>query len=193
MRAIVHPLSLGRVRNPALFESVLQLDEQAYYFDPGQTLTSTMRALHLVRRVLRGGGHVLVVNPNPSMRPLLRDAAHMCINSNVWFWYHDWEPGALTAPKLGGTVFSERRQPNKKLLAMAGRSLANPLCPGGAAGQQAVRPLPRDDLQRLVAGIKRGRERAEKRAMLMQLQVGAGWSCCPGRVFCTCKAHIVVL
>lgn len=70
MRAIVHPLPLGRVRNGALLAQalgtgapVVQLEngpggrDAALFFDPAATLSSTMRALHVIRQV---GGRACV-------------------------------------------------------------------------------------------------------------------------------------
>ncbi|KXZ51795.1 hypothetical protein GPECTOR_11g238 [Gonium pectorale] len=134
LAALLHPLPLGRTRNAALFHGAaapaVQLNG-SLFFDPSATLSSTIRALTVIRQVLRQGGHVLVVNPNPTMRPLIREAAHLCLNSNVWFWYQDWSPGILSDPKrkISEVLKPNRCQPNRRLMAARGLTLRNPLCP----------------------------------------------------------------
>ncbi|KAG2447629.1 hypothetical protein HYH02_007547 [Chlamydomonas schloesseri] len=174
MRAIVHPLPLGRVRNGALLAQalgtgapVVQLEggpggrDAALFFDPAATLSSTMRALHVIRQVLEKDGHVVVVNSNPRMRPLLREAAHLCLNSNVWFWADDWVPGCLAETDARGghcPLLSDKAQPNRQVMAEQGLVLRNPLVPDrGNPATALAGPPPRlaaPDMERLLAGAK---------------------------------------
>ncbi|GFR51526.1 hypothetical protein Agub_g13942 [Astrephomene gubernaculifera] len=168
MRVIVHPLPLGRVRNPALFSGaaapVVQLGNESLFFDPTATLSSTMRALYVIRQVLRSDGHVLIVNPNPAMRPLMREAAHLCLNRNVWFWSRDWQSGILSDRKRGvsSVLIPDHCQPNRRLMAKRGLELRNPLCPPGyvAAQRAAAAPtLGGADMQRLLQLARGGRSK----------------------------------
>ncbi|GIL78916.1 hypothetical protein Vretifemale_8314 [Volvox reticuliferus] len=175
MRVLLHPLPLGRKINPSLFSGaaapVVQLGHEALFFDPSHTLTSTMRALHVIQRVLQDDGHVLVVNPNPAMRPLLREAAHLCLNRNVWFWYRDWQPGLLadTNRSMAAVLDPYHCQPNRRLMSVQGLALRNPLCPPGSLEYNLRQSPPRlndADMKQLEAGRKatsrqrRDRERA---------------------------------
>ncbi|GLI66020.1 hypothetical protein VaNZ11_009724 [Volvox africanus] len=175
MRILLHPLPLGRKVNPSLFSGaaapVVQLGHEALFFDPSHTLSSTMRALHVIQRVLHDDGHVLVVNPNPAMRPLLREAAHLCLNRNVWFWYRDWQPSLLadTNRSMAAVLDPHHCQPNRRLMSAQGLALRNPLCPPGSLEHNLRHPAPKlndADMKQLEAGRKatsrqrRDRERA---------------------------------
>ncbi|GIL45167.1 hypothetical protein Vafri_2494 [Volvox africanus] len=175
MRILLHPLPLGRKVNPSLFSGaaapVVQLGHEALFFDPSHTLSSTMRALHVIQRVLHDDGHVLVVNPNPAMRPLLREAAHLCLNRNVWFWYRDWQPSLLadTNRSMAAVLDPHHCQPNRRLMSAQGLALRNPLCPPGSLEHNLRHPAPKlndTDMKQLEAGRKatsrqrRDRERA---------------------------------
>jgi ribosomal protein S2 len=101
---------------------------QALYFDPSKTLESTMRALYLIRQVLRDDGHVLIVNSNPSLRPLIQEAAHCSINSNLWFLSEPWTAGALAVSAAAEKrLFKPENQPNARFLASRGLQITNPI------------------------------------------------------------------
>ncbi|KAG2491129.1 hypothetical protein HYH03_010572 [Edaphochlamys debaryana] len=172
LAAIVHPLPVGRVRNPALFAGapgasapVVEMggNPGALFFDPSATLSSTLRALHVIQHTLRSDGHVLVVNSNPALRPLLKEAARLCINSNVWFWHEDWVPGVLNKNAQGGlrSVLGDAHQPSRALLAKQGLKLSNPLVPTyGPAALRAADPVPRlsaADVAQLTDAVRTGR------------------------------------
>ncbi|EFJ53016.1 hypothetical protein VOLCADRAFT_102635 [Volvox carteri f. nagariensis] len=188
LRVLLHPLPLGRKLNPALFSGaaapVVQLGREALFFDPSYTLSSTMRAFHVIQRILRDDGHVLVVNPNPAMRPLMREAAHLCLNRNVWFWYRDWQPGALadTNRSMATVLDPHYCQPNRRLMATRGLALRNPLCPPGSLEYNTRHPAPRlsdADMKQLEAGRKalsrqrRDRERARDHKQVVEALTAA--------------------
>ncbi|GLC34102.1 hypothetical protein PLESTB_000837600 [Pleodorina starrii] len=183
LRVLLHPVPLGRKFNPALFSGaaapVVQLGREALFFDPASTLSSTMRALHVIRSVLRSDGHVLIVNPNPAMRPLLREASYLCLNRNVWFWSRDWVPGALsdTSRAMSAVLDPHYCQPNRRLMAARGLALRNPLCPPGSLEWNRLHPAPKlseEDVRKLEAGRKalarqrRERERAREHRQALE-------------------------
>ncbi|PNH11488.1 hypothetical protein TSOC_001679 [Tetrabaena socialis] len=92
------------------------------------------------------------------MRPLLREAAHMCLNGHVSWWYDDWAPGVLLDPRLHGTALSGyKRQPIRRLLAARGLQLGNPLSSAGGPTAALRAPAPRLDkasVQQLLGGMK---------------------------------------
>lgn len=164
MKVLITPMPLGRVRNQAFGDAVVQLDN-SYFFDPARTLSSTMRALHAVQQVLAGDGHVYVVNSNPAMRPLLREAAYLCLNSNVWFWAEPWVPGAISDPvKSSSLLFSARHQPSRELLGARGAAaLRNPHCGRPPVTSKPSPSLPAADRQWLVSKLAERTSTAEQR------------------------------
>lgn len=50
MRVLVTPMPLGRVRNQALQGAIMEAHGAAY-FDPAKALSSTMRALYVIKQV----------------------------------------------------------------------------------------------------------------------------------------------
>ena len=98
--------------------------------------------VHLTQ-VLHDDGHVYVLNSNPLLQPLLREAALCCVNPNMWFLTEPWVPGSLStihsdappqeAPEKtrgkrgadaggrgGPLLFRPEHQPNRQLLAARG-------------------------------------------------------------------------
>jgi hypothetical protein len=57
-----------------------------------------------VLQVLSRNGHVVVVNSNPAMAPLVREAARLNLNSHVWFWSEPWPAGALGGGPAAATA-----------------------------------------------------------------------------------------
>eukprot|EP00798_Chlamydomonas_sp_ICE-L_P011284 gene11284-18916_t len=90
--ALLQPMPMGRDRNQSLHDQVIEL-QHACFLDPSQTLQSVMRALYVIKQVLKEDGYVYVVNSNPLLQPLLREAALCCSNANVWFLTEPWTPG----------------------------------------------------------------------------------------------------
>ena len=128
-QAIMHPLPLARsdeVAGTAILNQAVKCG-QALYFEPAKTLESTMRALYVIRQVLRDDGHVYIVNSNPSLKPLMQEAAHCSINSNLWFLSEPWEPRALTGSATANRLFKPEHQPNAKFLSSRGIKMTNPL------------------------------------------------------------------
>lgn len=130
MKALIAPMPLGKVRNNAFGDAVMQIGDM-YFFDPAKTLSSAMRALHVMQHVLAADGHVYILNSNPAMRPLMREAAYLCMNSNIWWWTDEWIPGALEdQAKSGALLFdAAKHQPSRHLFAARGMALRNPHCP----------------------------------------------------------------
>lgn len=106
---------------------------------------------HPLLQVLSDDGHVYVLNSNPLLQPLLREAALCCVNPNMWFMTDVWEPGSLSAAAgtaSGGSptrkvatkggvasvatkytsLFRPEHQPNRQLLAARGIAMVNPHC-----------------------------------------------------------------
>lgn len=77
--------------------------------------------------MLRDDGHVYIVNSNPSLRPLIQEAAHCSINSNLWFHSDPWVPGSLNGSATADQLFKPEHQPNAKFLSSRGISMTNPL------------------------------------------------------------------
>lgn len=101
---LLQPITRGNHSNKQLSQHLLNIGGY-YYMDPAATLRSMLRALHVVRSVLATNGHVYIVNSNPMMRPLMTEAAHSCLNPNVWFMSSRWTPGALTNYEVRPGVF----------------------------------------------------------------------------------------
>ena len=130
LQAIMHPLPLARANEIAGSSAIMNHTVecgQALYFDPSKTLTSTMRALYVIRQVLKDDGHVLIVNSNPSLRPLIQEASHCSINSNLWFLSDPWTKGTLTESSAADQIFKPENQPNAKFLSSRGLRMTNPL------------------------------------------------------------------
>eukprot|EP00195_Chlamydomonas_chlamydogama_P013118 CAMPEP_0202904166 /NCGR_PEP_ID=MMETSP1392-20130828/28186_1 /ASSEMBLY_ACC=CAM_ASM_000868 /TAXON_ID=225041 /ORGANISM="Chlamydomonas chlamydogama, Strain SAG 11-48b" /LENGTH=271 /DNA_ID=CAMNT_0049591675 /DNA_START=443 /DNA_END=1258 /DNA_ORIENTATION=+ len=135
MKALITPLPLGRVRNHSLEDLGVEIN-RTLIIDPSKTLQSVMRALYVIKQVLKDNGHIYIINSNPLSRPLVHEAALCCTNPNMWFLSSKYTPGTLAnhgqphakgsgAPKL----FSPHHQPNQVLLAARGRAMVNPYCP----------------------------------------------------------------
>ncbi|KAG1677814.1 hypothetical protein FOA52_008578 [Chlamydomonas sp. UWO 241] len=125
--ALLQPLPLGRHTNDALNDQAVTLDNKTMILDPAKCLESTMRALYVIKKVLSDDGHVYVLNSNPSLQPLLREAALCCVNPNMWFCGSAWGPGSLD-PGPQRQLFLQEHQPNRKLLAVRGLKMVNPHC-----------------------------------------------------------------
>lgn len=124
--ALLQPLPLGRHTNDALNDQAVTLGK-TMFIDPAKCLESTMRALYVIKQVLSDDGHVYVLNSNPSLSPLLREAALCCVNPNLWFSGSAWGPGSLDAGPQS-KLFQQQHQPNRKLLAVRGLKMVNPHC-----------------------------------------------------------------
>nr|8A22_Bb Chain Bb, uS2m [Polytomella magna]8APN_Bb Chain Bb, uS2m [Polytomella magna]8APO_Bb Chain Bb, uS2m [Polytomella magna] len=108
MKVLLQPLPLGKVRNSSLNDVVVEV-ENFWYINPEKTLASLARSLYIIKDVLEQDGHILIVNSNPKLKPLVRESAYCCLNSNVWFYHDEWIPGLLTKPELYPTLFNKQR------------------------------------------------------------------------------------
>ncbi|GAX78031.1 hypothetical protein CEUSTIGMA_g5473.t1 [Chlamydomonas eustigma] len=154
VKNLLQPMPLGRHNNTSLFDHSVIVNN-TMFLDPSKTLESTMRALYVIKEVLRNDGHIYILNSNPLLQPLLREAALCCINPNVWFMTEPWVSGALSPPATGrqaestpsqpqkgkgkkeaaaarkppsSLLFKQEHQPNRKLLAARGLDMANAHC-----------------------------------------------------------------
>lgn len=107
----------------------------------------------LPAQVLQDDGHVYLINSNPLLTPLLREAALCCVNPNLWFLTEPWAPGSLTDPTSASSpsslaaagkglsrsssssaaaaaplLFRPEHQPNRQLLAARSLAMVNPHC-----------------------------------------------------------------
>lgn len=142
MRVLLQPISRAPRWHPQLSPHLVDANGQLLA-DPSAVLKTSLRALHVVRGVLREGGHVYVVENNALLRPLLREAARSCLNPNVWWMESSWKPGTITNAKSHRRLFRPEHQPNRRLFAARGLRLVNPHCPDDAAAGRA--PPPRLD------------------------------------------------
>ena len=73
LQALVHTVPLTKPGARALNSALIQPEgaSQMAFLDPEQTLATTMRALQVIKHVLRQNGHVYIINSNKSMQPLL--------------------------------------------------------------------------------------------------------------------------
>jgi hypothetical protein len=86
-------------------------------------------------------GHVYVVETNPLLRPLLREAARSCINPNMWFMESSWARGALTNAASHRRLFLPAHQPNRRCVELRCRGYRGPTWgPGSLAPCCRVRP-----------------------------------------------------
>ena len=165
---LLHPLppagKKGRA-NHQLNDITLQMGG-LLYLDPAKGLESTIRALHVVKQVLRQDGHVMVHNANQRMAPLLREAAHCCLNPNVWFSSDEWVPGTLSDAELASRhLFLSKHQPNRRLLRERGTAMVNAHCkktPVLTKPKPSLEPL---DKQRILAMGGRGADRSRSSSL----------------------------
>jgi hypothetical protein len=59
-------------------------------------------------------GHIYVVETNPLLRPLLREAARACINPNMWWMESTWSRGMITNAASHRRLFLPAHQPNRR-------------------------------------------------------------------------------
>eukprot|EP00201_Polytomella_parva_P002740 CAMPEP_0175081898 /NCGR_PEP_ID=MMETSP0052_2-20121109/26431_1 /TAXON_ID=51329 ORGANISM="Polytomella parva, Strain SAG 63-3" /NCGR_SAMPLE_ID=MMETSP0052_2 /ASSEMBLY_ACC=CAM_ASM_000194 /LENGTH=296 /DNA_ID=CAMNT_0016352985 /DNA_START=159 /DNA_END=1049 /DNA_ORIENTATION=- len=151
MKVLLQPLPLGKTRNNLLNDSVVEV-ENFWYINPEKTLSSLARSLYIIKDVLEQDGHILIVNSNPKMRPLIRESAYCCLNSNVWFYQDEWIPGLLTKPELYPTLFDATKcQPSQQLFRARGLPFVNPHCPNPPTMDKARPTLDVLDKHRLLA------------------------------------------
>ena len=129
---------------------------QSYIYRDRTELSSSIATLSSLTdlpyfQVLQDDGHVYVLNSNPLLQPLLREAALCCVNPNMWFLTEPWVPGSLSTPsspssaaptasaKAGGRrggpvtgqssdsplLFRPEHQPNRQLLAARGLDMVS--------------------------------------------------------------------
>lgn len=128
MRVLLQPISRSARWHPQLSPHLVDAGGQLLA-DPSAALASALRALHVVRGVLREGGHVYVLGNNALLRPLLREAARACLNPNMWWCEAPWKPGAITNAASHRRLFRPEHQPNRRLFLARGLRLVNPHCP----------------------------------------------------------------
>lgn len=128
MRVLLHPISRSRRWTGQLSEKLVHVNGQLLV-EPEAVLTSVVRAMHVVQGVLQEDGHVYVVETNPLLRPLLREAARSCVNPNVWFKETTWSRGMLSNHASHRRLFLPAHQPNRRLFVEKGVRMVNPYCP----------------------------------------------------------------
>lgn len=55
-----------------------------------------------------------MVETNPLLRPLLREAARSCINPNLWFMETTWSRGMISNHASHRRLFLPAHQPNRR-------------------------------------------------------------------------------
>lgn len=104
-----------------------------------------IRALYVIKNVLREDMHILIVNSNSVMKPLMQEAARCCMNPNVWFLHDKWVPGTITNHTNTRALWKPSQQPNRQLFASKKLRMVNVHCPNGdPATAPPLRPTWKD-------------------------------------------------
>lgn len=153
LRAVIHSVPISKSGARALNSALIQPKgtSNMAFLDPEQTLATTMRALQVIKQVLRQNGHVYIHNANKSTQPILIAAARSCLNSNVWFATEAWKVGCLSDERLGSALFTPKHQPNRALLQNRSAPWTNSLCPSPDPVQKQKPCLESIDKLRLLA------------------------------------------